>query len=330
MKVINLIVVCVMFVCQLGAQTFPLKFNKDKKFKIVQFTDVHYCYNKQDSSQIALDCINNVLDAEKPDLVIVTGDLIFSPPAIPGLAKVLEPIIKHNVPYAIAWGNHDHEQGTPQAELQEYVEKQKNNIGKTVEGIPGNSNFALSIKSATSNKDAAVIYCLDSHDYSTLPQIKGYGWILPEQVDWYKKESKAFTVANGGTPLPSYAFFHIPLPEYNQASEDENARLIGHRWEKACAPALNTGLYTSMLEAKDVVATFVGHDHDDDYIVDYNGMMLVYGRYTGGKTVYNNLPEGNGARVIVLEEGSRAFTTWVRLRNGEVIEKVDTRSYIKR
>ncbi|MFA6769148.1 MAG: metallophosphatase, partial [Parabacteroides sp.] len=142
--------------------------------------------------------------------------------------------------------------------------------------------------------------------------------------------SKAFTVANGGTPLPSYAFFHIPLPEYNQASEDENARLIGHRWEKACAPALNTGLYTSMLEAKDVVATFVGHDHDDDYVVDYNGMMLVYGRYTGGKTVYNNLPEGNGARVIVLEEGSRAFTTWVRLRNGEVIEKVDTRSYIKR
>ena len=112
MKVINLIVVCVMFVCQLGAQTLPLKFNKDKKFKIVQFTDVHYCYNKQDSSQIALDCINNVLDTEKPDLVIVTGDLIFSPPAIPGLAKVLEPIIKHNVPYAIAWGNHDHEQGT--------------------------------------------------------------------------------------------------------------------------------------------------------------------------------------------------------------------------
>ena len=107
MKVINLIVICVMFVFQLGAQTLPLKFHKDKTFKIVQFTDVHYCYNKQDTSQLALDCINSVLDAEKPDLVIVTGDLIFSPPAIPGLAKVLEPIIKHNVPYAIAWGNHD-------------------------------------------------------------------------------------------------------------------------------------------------------------------------------------------------------------------------------
>jgi 3',5'-cyclic AMP phosphodiesterase CpdA len=330
MKVINLIVICVMFVFQLGAQTLPLKFHKDKTFKIVQFTDVHYCYSKQDTSQLALDCINSVLDAEKPDLVIVTGDLIFSPPAIPGLAKVLEPIIKHNVPYAIAWGNHDHEQGTPQAELQQYVEKQKNNVGKTAQGIPGNSNFALSIKSATGNNDAAVIYCFDSHDYSTLPQIKGYGWILPEQIDWYKKESKAFTTANGGTPLPSYAFFHIPLPEYNLAAGNENIRMIGHRWEKSCAPELNTGLYTAMLEAKDVVATFVGHDHDDDYVVDYNGIMLTYGRFTGGKTVYNNLPEGNGGRVIVLKEGSRTFNTWVRLRTGEVIEKIDTQAYIKK
>ena len=99
------------------------------------------------------------------------------------------------------------------------------------------------------------------HDYSTLPQIKGYGWILPEQIEWYTKESKSFTTANGGTPLPSYAFFHIPLPEYNQAAGNENIRMIGHRWEKACAPELNTGLYTAMLEAKDVVATFVGHDH---------------------------------------------------------------------
>ena len=43
--------------------------------------------------------------------------------------------------------------------------------------------------------------------------------------------------------------------------------------------------------------------------------MLAYGRYTGGDTVYNDLP--NGARVIVLKEGERKFDTWVVLAGGE-------------
>ena len=50
------------------------------------------------------------------------------------------------------------------------------------------------------------------------------------------------------------AFFHIPFPEYNQAAQNENALLIGTRKEKACAPAINTGLYAAMLNAGDVMA----------------------------------------------------------------------------
>jgi hypothetical protein len=43
--------------------------------------------------------------------------------------------------------------------------------------------------------------------------------------------SNKYTQTNGGTPLPSLAFFHIPLPEYNQAAADENAALFGTRKE---------------------------------------------------------------------------------------------------
>ena len=49
----------------------------------------------------------------------------------------------------------------------------------------------------------------------------------------------------------------------------------------------------------------VGHDHDDDYAVMWHGVLLAYGRYTGGDTVYNNLP--NGARVIELTEGENGL-----------------------
>ena len=55
----------------------------------------------------------------------------------------------------------------------------------------------------------------------------------------------------------------------------------------------------------DVEGIFVGHDHDDDYAVMWHGVLLAYGRYTGGDTVYNNLP--NGARVIELTEGEKGL-----------------------
>lgn len=88
---------------------------------------------------------------------------------------------------------------------------------------------------------------------------------------------------------------------------------------KACAPALNTGMFTAMKEAGDVMGVFVGHDHDNDYAVMWHGILLAYGRYTGGNTVYNHLP--NGARVIVLKEGQRTFDTWIDLAGGQQVNR---------
>ena len=61
------------------------------------------------------------------------------------------------------------------------------------------------------------------------------------------------------------------------------------------------------------MATFVGHDHVNDYVVDWKGILLCYGRFTGGNTVYHDIPGGNGARVIELTQGVRSFKTWERL-----------------
>ena len=30
-----------------------------------------------------------------------------------------------------------------------------------------------------------------------------------------------------------------------------------------------------------IIGVFVGHDHDDDFLVDYEGILLGYGRKTG-------------------------------------------------
>ena len=189
-------------------------------------------------------------------------------------------------------------------------------------------DYVLTLKSSDGKKDAALLYCMDSHSYSKLPDVKGYDWLTFDQVNWYRRQSAAYKAKNGGQPLPALAFFHIPLPEYNEAASDENAILIGTRMEKACAPELNTGMFTAMKEAGDVMGMFVGHDHDNDYAVMWKGILLAYGRFTGGNTEYNHL--SNGARVIVMKEGARTFTTWIRLKGGEIIDKtVYPDSYMK-
>ena len=298
-----------------------LKFGADGKIKIVQFTDVHWKPGNP-ASEEAAERMNEVLDAEKPDFVMYTGDLVYAKPASEALDRALEPAVSRGIPFAVTWGNHDDEQDMTRGQLSEYLKGKPGNMTGTVDGISGVTNFILPVRSSDGTKDAAVIYVFDSHAYSGRKEVKGYDWIKPDQIEWYRKESVGFTTRNGGVPLPALAFFHIPVPEYNQAAQNENALLVGTRKEKACAPALNTGLFTAMLEAGDVMATFVGHDHVNDYVVNWYGIMLGYGRYTGGNTVYNDIPGGNGARVIELTEGERGFRTWIRLKGGKVINEV--------
>lgn len=296
------------------AQSSNLKFNKDGKFKIVQFTDVHYIYNDERSS-ISIERINQVLDAEKPDLVLFTGDVIYGKPAEEGMRTVLNLVSKRKIPFAVTFGNHDNEQGLTREELLKIIQSIPYNLTTTTPGIAGVTNFILPVRSSDGAKDAAVLYCIDSHSYSQIKGISGYDYIKTDQIQWYKDNSKNFTAKNNGAPVPSYAFFHIALPEYREAASSENAILYGVRKEKACAPELNSGLFAAMKEMGDVKGIFVGHDHDDDYAVFWKGILLAYGRYTGGNTVYNHLT--NGARVIELDEkNADSFKTWIRLKEG--------------
>ena len=80
MKKLLFIIPALFFQTMQAQQKEPLKFNDNGEFKIVQFTDVHFKY-KNPASDVALECIDRVLDAEKPELVIFTGDVVYNSPA---------------------------------------------------------------------------------------------------------------------------------------------------------------------------------------------------------------------------------------------------------
>lgn len=311
-----------------AATAQDLRFRADGTFKIAQITDVHY--NGSAASKAALNVLDSVLTYEKPDLIVLDGDIIWGTPAKKNLLAVLHRIAKYRIPFVYEFGNHDFEQGLTNRELYDIARGVEYNICPNLQNQK-ELDYVLRIKGHEGREDAAVIYCFDSHAYPKgFPQDKSHGtyaWLTFEQVDWYRQQSQAVKAANGGKTLPALAFFHIALPEYHQAATNENATLIGTRREPACSPEFNSGMFTAMMESGDVMGTFVGHDHDNDYAVMWHDILLAYGRYSGGNTVYNHLKPG--ARIIVLEEGKRRFSTYIREWDGRVRdESVYPDSYV--
>jgi len=293
-----------------------MRFNSNGEFKIVQFTDLHFnAHLKQ--SNIALKRMDEVVKSEKPDLIVVTGDIVYSRPAEDALTKVIERISGYGIPFCTVYGNHDDERGLSKNQLSAIIHRYPWNL------LPSDKNedYQVKVLSSTSDSTAAVLYMIDSNaNVYRDGKWMGYDAIHPEQVEWYKRVSAANTLENGGTPLPAVMFFHIPLPEMKEASQSDETVLVGTRMEKVSCPKFNTGMFAAIKECGDVMATFVGHDHDNDYVTMWDGILLGYGRFTGGNTEYNDIP--NGARVIVLKEGKREFDTWCVLKGGVVINKI--------
>lgn len=319
-----LVLVCAAVVCIAAQAKAPaLQFNKEGKFKIAQFTDMHVDLGteyRRAEVEKTLEQMRGLLDAERPDFVIFTGDIVTGKPAAEGWKRVLEPVVARNIPYCVVLGNHDPEQDLTRAQIAEAVTAHKQSLNR-LDAKKELADVVLEVEGAKG--PAALFYCLDSHDYSTIEGIDGYGWFTPGQVGWFRAQSAAYTKANGDKPLPALAFFHIALPEYVAAWRNKENTHIGRAAEDECPGELNTGMFAAMCESGDVMGVFVGHDHDIDYVVAEKGIALGYGRFSGYDTTYNNLR--HGVRLMVLTEGERGFETWIRERDGRIVDHVEFR-----
>ena len=304
-----------------------LRFNSDHKFKIMQIADTQEI---PAVSPDTLSLINNALDREKPDLVIFTGDQIKGyskkfkkdPAIIESTIDILvEPIAKRNIPFMVTYGNHDAQCGIDNRGQYKFYAKYDNFISGDLRNSDDVGTADIQIYSSTEDKPVFELYIIDSHGKAK--DGAGYAPVDKKQIEWYVSRREQLKAENGGY-LPSLVFQHIPVPEFFDVIKkvpkgtkgavpaygaheneyfvlnDETIAEGGFMLESPASPDVNTGEFEAMSEKGDVLGIYVGHDHNNSFVVKYKGVDLGYTQ-GAGFNVYGP-GENRGVRIFELDE----------------------------
>lgn len=342
--------------CALAAkqqENQKLRFDQNGEFKILQVADMHYANGKttlcldvllsQNASCTDLNTtafIHRMILAEKPNLIVFTGDNIYgydSSDSAKSMDAAFAPAIESNIPWVAVLGNHDQEGSLSRDGVMKYIVGLKNSLSKVnppevhiIDGF-GNNNLEIGGVQGTvfENKSVLNLYFLDSGDYSKVPTIPGYDWIKPSQQLWFQRTSAKLRKAyiKGPTPqkeaAPGLAYFHIPLPEYTSfdSSNMTGVKMETDGGDGISSASVNSGFFTTLVEAGDVKAVFVGHDHLNDFCGKLMDIQLCYaGGF--GYHAYGKAGWSRRARVVVAslektDKGSwgavKSIKSWKRL-----------------
>lgn len=282
-------------------------FTTDRELKILRLTDIHIGagYMSKAKDKMAINAVEAMVREEKPDLVIVTGDIAFPVPHQAGtfnnkngeilFAELMEQL---GVYWCPAFGNHDTEAYSyfsrkSISKLFSNKEKYPHCLFQTGdEAIDGYGNYIVKVEKPTGEITQALIM-LDSHSYVD-GDIFGIKWkydcVHENQVEWYENQIKSLTEQNYGIMPSSLVFFHIPPLEmqtaYNEYRDNgftdtKNTRyLYGEAGETGIVvypSEYNYGLFDKALELGSTKGIFFGHDHLNNIAIDYKGITLSYG-----------------------------------------------------
>ena len=322
-----------LFVPSLAAPENPLQFNADGKFTILQISDTQDIFIPRPAT---ISAIEAALDQVKPDLVVFTGDNIYAPNCPTeflleiAIDAVVAPVAQRNIPFTIIFGNHDSE-GPISREFQLSVyQKYPTCLAyDDAEEIYGVANHNLTIRSSDGTRDAYNLWMLDSGTFYEDGSVSKYDYVREDQIEWYVNKSNELKAANGGVPLPSLVFQHIPVPEiFNVYVPAEKGapgsnEYFGKSWmlklnpEVASGtllgwsnpPSINAGEFDAMVAQGDVVGIVTGHDHSNSFVGTYQGIDFIQTPNIGYSPA--NLPTVSGVRVITLDESTRDYETEV-------------------
>ncbi len=294
-----------------------LQCDENGKFKVMVLADVHAHGKLPD---VVLNNIKVLVDKEKPNLIIFTGDNTICSSTIQlqqSLKSMTQYIESLQIPWCHVYGNHDDESGISKEIQQGIYESFKYCISKSSnEELSGVGNYVLPIYKHNSDEVLSLVWCLDSGTYLNSEDAKKspdvlypdlvdspYAYIQKDQIDWYKTTSMKLE-QQFGHKIPSLMAFHIPLQEtyYAWCQRDSLEEWNGEKNESVAASRFNSGLFDALVERQDVLAVVNGHDHINDYMVKYKGIKLCYSPNVSTLTYHDSYMMGS--RIFIFDENN--------------------------
>ncbi len=275
-----------------------IRFSPNGKLKILHITDTHLNLNNNFDPTIWL--VERACDAEKPDIVMLTGDNVVNCDNAEDTKKMINALMNifdsRNIPVAVTFGNHDSEQGAlTREELMAYY----NTFSCSVSvddgaSLSGCGTYNIPVLSSDGKKVSFNLWVFDTGDYD---EDGKYSCVKADQIEWYKQTSDRLRSENNGEAVNSIVFQHIIVGEIYDAlkkSDSWKSYSYKHLYNKdeyymfdpervnygtireyPCPGYKNFGQFEAMVEQGDVLAMFSGHDHTNAFGVKYKGIDIV-------------------------------------------------------
>ena len=301
-----------------GIVDFVLDLPQGRPIRVLQLTDMQIIDASQQRTpdrlnerEIALwqpeaipiqctDQIKSVIAQADPDLIFITGDVIYGEFDDSGRSFDLfcDFMDSFGIPWAPVYGNHDNESRkgidwqNARFEAAPYCLFKK---GSTT----CNGNYSVLI--TRNGTPCRALYMMDSGACMGSPDAsvrRGPG-LTADQYDWLYSTADRLTEVNGGTPVPAFLCFHIPCFQFHQAavekgyqtSDEHEKYVIGvtssakdgdfgcKREPIGCFGTPED--FVDRLHRAGVDGVFVGHCHANNTSVLWQGIRWTYGLKTG-------------------------------------------------
>ena len=282
---------------------YILETEYSSNYRILQLTDTHLSDKDDQDKHFAF--MDLTIQEANPDMIVVTGDLFTF--ASRGTAeRFFKFLDSYNVPWTVTFGNHDEQCYFSVDWLTSLLNNYGNNcLFKDIQddNVNGNANFAINLMQGNSIFEQIII--MDSNRYY-FGSYFGYDYFKADQIAWYERLVDHTKEQNGGTTVESLMFYHIPLPEINEAWDKANdgsgeATLkFGEKGEKSCPPEENSGFFNIIVEKGSTKAMLFGHDHVNNFIVNYKGVDFAYGVKSTDRIYFQD--SLLGGRVVVIHD----------------------------
>lgn len=301
---------------------------EDVVYSVLQITDVHILNDEKKDAK-AFKTITAMVEKSNPDMIVVTGDITSEKENYTAFKTFCTFMEEFDIPWAFVFGNHegldiayepdevlDPEKIADKEMLSDYLESLDNCIyERGDETVDGMGNYYYNVTDENGKVITSLIM-MDSNSYDE--ENDGYDHFHENQVEWYERTVKSIAKEVNGDEtkvVPSLAFFHIPMQEYMTAYDEAKGtdkRLWGFRFpNEDGTPAVDDGMFEKMVELGSTKGCFAGHDHMNNFEVEYRGIRLSYG-LSCDHNIYL-VPLRGGRLIEIKEDGS--FTTRALFRH---------------